>query len=144
MGVSASACRLVWSVPAAVAVMAVGALGPAMAASKVGVAEEIRNSVKAKARKKERALEKESPVYRKETVSAAQDSSGRFRFNDDTRLTLGPGASVTLNDIVIGEESKSAKKFASTEVNPDSPQSIEFLKLMQERAKRTEVKSQYL
>ena len=37
-----------------------------------------------------------------------------------------------------------AKKFASAEADPDLPQSIEFLKLMRERAKRTEDKSQYL
>lgn len=112
MGRSASACGLAWPVlPTAIA-LAVSTLGPAEAASKVGVAEEIRNSVKAVARKKERSLKEEAPVYRKETVSAAQDSSGRFRFNDDTKLTLGPGASVILNDVVIGTQSKSAKKFA--------------------------------
>ena len=37
-----------------------------------------------------------------------------------------------------------AKKFASAEVDPDSPQSIEFLKLMREREKRTKEKRQYL
>ena len=37
-----------------------------------------------------------------------------------------------------------AKKFAGAEAEPDSPQSIEFLKLMRERAKRTEDKRQYL
>lgn len=100
------------SVPFAAIVLAAGSAGQASAAGKVGVAEEIRNSVKAVARKKERSLKKEAPVYRKETVSATKDSSGRFRFNDDTQLTLGPGASVTLNDVVIGEQSKSAKKFA--------------------------------
>ena len=37
-----------------------------------------------------------------------------------------------------------AKKFASAEAASDSPHSMEFLKLMRERAKRTEEKSQYL
>ena len=37
-----------------------------------------------------------------------------------------------------------AKKFASAEADPESPQSIEFLKLMRERAKRMEEKSQCL
>ena len=37
-----------------------------------------------------------------------------------------------------------AKKFASAEADPDSPQSIKSLKLMRERAKRTEDQSQYL
>ena len=37
-----------------------------------------------------------------------------------------------------------ARKFASAEADPDSPQSIEFLKLMQERERRTEEKRQYL
>ena len=112
MSVSASAYRFMWSVPPAMVLLSASLLGSAEAASKVGVAEAIRNSVKAVARKKERALKEESAVFRKETVSAATDSSGRFRFNDDTRLTLGPGASVTLNDVVIGPKKKSAKKFA--------------------------------
>ena len=36
------------------------------------------------------------------------------------------------------------KNFASAEADPDLPQSIEFLKLMWEREKRTEEKRQYL
>ena len=37
-----------------------------------------------------------------------------------------------------------AKKFSSAKADPDSPQSIEFLKLMREREKRTEETRQYL
>jgi len=37
-----------------------------------------------------------------------------------------------------------AAKFSSFEVDPDSSQSVEVLKLMQERRERTEDKSQYL
>lgn len=112
MSVSASAIRSVWSMVPVAAILAVSAAAPAGAASRVGVAEEIQNSVKAVARKKARSLKAQSAVFRKETVRAETNSSGRFRFNDDTQLTLGPGASVTLDDVVIGTQSKSARKFA--------------------------------
>jgi len=83
----------------------------ALGAEKVGVADEIRNNVTAFAKDKARKLEKASPVYRKEKVSTDQDSSVTLIFLDETKLTLGPGASVTLDDLVFSKKSNSARRY---------------------------------
>lgn len=85
---------------------------PASAAEKIGVAEEVNNTVTAKGKGKSRRLKANAPVYRKETVSAGANSSGTPVFLDRTRLSLGPGASIRLDDFVVGPKGRSAKRYA--------------------------------
>lgn len=67
----------------------------------VGAAEQVTNVVTGELRGKKRVLEKASPVFRKEKVSADQNSSALLRLLDKTELNIGPGASLTLDRYVL-------------------------------------------
>jgi hypothetical protein len=84
---------------------ALAAVVPATASTQAGASEEIGTVVAAKQVTgllpgEERELAKGDPLFQDETLVTGAKGSGEFRLNDDTRLALGPGARLTLDELV--------------------------------------------
>ncbi len=67
----------------------------------VGTANRIVNEVKGKLDNSTRQLNKTDPVYTSETITAGQDSHGEILLNDDSRIIVGPGSSISLDEFLI-------------------------------------------
>ncbi|MGQ0671979.1 MAG: outer membrane beta-barrel protein [Hyphomicrobium sp.] len=75
---------------------------PALAApgDPIGSAVRIVNSVTAEIDQAQRALAQGDGVKQNEVIAAAQDAIGELRLNDETKLAIGPGASLKLDKFV--------------------------------------------
>jgi hypothetical protein len=77
----------------------------------IGKAVEIHNEVTAaQGSEEKRRLAKESPVREHELIEAAVDARGEFVLSDNTKLVVGPGASLLLDEFVYNPNQRAASK----------------------------------
>ena len=77
----------------------------------IGKAVEIHNEVTAtQASDGKRHLAKQSPVREHELIEAAFDARGEFVLSDNTKLVLGPGARLLLDEFVYDPNQRTASK----------------------------------
>jgi hypothetical protein len=77
----------------------------------IGKAVEIHNEVTAtQASEEKRRLAKESPVREHDLIEAASDARGEFVLSDNTKLVLGPGARLLLDEFVYDPKQRAASK----------------------------------
>src|SRR5262249_52164412 len=84
--------------------------GPTHAAepSNIGTAVEIKNEVTAAQDQDKRRLAKQDPVRELELLQTARNANGEFVLADDTKLALGPNASLALDKFVYDPNKGSA------------------------------------
>lgn len=73
----------------------------ASGAEVVGKAVRIVDSVQAKLGSASRVLAKSDPVHASERLSASSNSHGEFRLNDNSKIIVGPGSTISLDDFVV-------------------------------------------
>ena len=97
-----------WVLPAGLTLAAIFALLPAVAgAQSIGSA----GAVKPEARGGGSTLQAGSSLYSNETVSTGQGGQAELQFNDNTKLSVGPGSNVHLDKFVY-DPNKGAGKVA--------------------------------
>lgn len=67
----------------------------------VGKAVRIVDTVQANLGGSTRSLVKSDPVHASERLSATSNSHGEFRLNDNSKIIVGPGSTVSLDDFVV-------------------------------------------
>ncbi len=79
-------------------------LVPASAYSQqVGKTVKVVNIVSGDHNNSVRQLAKTDPVYANENITAGPDSHGEIKLNDNSRIIVGPGSSISLDDFVIAD-----------------------------------------
>ena len=73
----------------------------AAVSQKVGTAVRIVNTVKGDHNRSVRSLDKNDPVFASEKITAAADAHGEIKLSDNSRIIVGPGAKVSLDDFVV-------------------------------------------
>src|SRR5262249_13158204 len=98
----------------ALVVLCVGGLASICHAAEprdIGKAVEIQNEVTAaQPSEAKRRLARQSPVREHEAVEAALNSRGEFVLTDDTKLVLGPGARLVLDEFTYVPNQRAASK----------------------------------
>lgn len=84
------------------------AAAPTMAQEPVGTAETVVNTVTGEINAKLRRLDTGNPVFRSEVIAADADSRGEIALQDGSKIMVGAGASISLDDFVVsGNDIKS-------------------------------------
>jgi hypothetical protein len=75
----------------------------ALEAPEIGTAVAVKRTVTAMLRDEKRALHQGARVHRTEYLETGAGAEAELRLDDQTRLALGPNASLRLDDFVIGQ-----------------------------------------
>ena len=92
--------RNVWSIRKILSIAILSFAIPAYA-QEVGKSVRIVNIVQGNLNNVERNLVINGPVFISETINAKDNSLGEIRLNDNSRIIVGPGSQVTLDDFVV-------------------------------------------
>lgn len=74
-------------------------------AQEVGTSVKITNDVRASGSGPARKLNLSDPVFSSETISATQNSHGEIRLKDRSRIIVGPGSKISLDDFLVNNGS---------------------------------------